>query len=349
LKELISIIELADRFRREEVDCALATVVSVAGSSYRRIGARLLVGADGTFVGGISGGCLEGDALRRARQSIFGGRSSVQVYDTLDSADRTIGIGLGCNGRIEVLFKPIDFGDPRNPIEVLRQLPGSRVPQILVQTIAAERSRIRLGDLYLLPENSLEVAAGRSVVRSYRDAGGGRYARLLERVRPAIHLVVVGTNYDILPTVSLARRLGWRVTHIGARRKFSREVVALTHRSVDYSAAAEVRLDDHTALVCMSHDYERDRDMLRTFLPRHPTYLGVLGPRKRTEKLAADLLREDGLDLLAYPKLYAPVGLDIGAETPEEIALALCAGIVAAFRDRPGRPLRQREGPIYPR
>jgi xanthine/CO dehydrogenase XdhC/CoxF family maturation factor len=349
MQEIAKIVGLYDRFRAEGVACALATVVAVAGSSYRRIGARLLVGVDGRFVGGISGGCLEGDALRRARQVILLEHARVQVYDTLETADRVIGIGLGCNGRIEVLFKPIDLSDPDGPVEVLRSVLGTRRERILVQTISSDQVDPALGDLYLLPEGSLEVAGGRSIVRAYRDYNGRAYHRLLERVRPSIRLVLIGNNYDVLPTVRTAAHLGWGVTLIGARRKFTREITDLAEGVHDYSTAASTEVDEFTAVVCMSHDYDHDLRMLRHFVARRPPYLGLLGPRKRSKKLATELSAASGIDLFAHAEVHAPVGLDIGAETPEEIAIALVAEIIAVFRDRRGQPLRDRRGPIYPR
>ena len=349
MKEIRNIIGLYDDFRAGGVACALATVVRIAGSSYRRIGARLLVGADGRYTGGISGGCLEGDALRRARQAILAGQPSRRVYDTLDGEDREIGIGLGCNGRIEVLFVPLDYEDAENQVEVLRGLVDTRRPRLLAQTVAVPAGDRLDGRLRELPLASVELPRGRSRVQEFTDASGRQSARLFEHLRPELRLIVVGDNYDVLPMVSTAHYLGWHIEVVGLKRKFTTELAALANGLYDYTEAGNLRVDDYTAVACMSHDFVRDRQLVEHFLPQRPAYLGLLGPRKRTVKMDAEL-REDGRHrLLDYGNLYSPIGLDIGAETPEEIAAAVVAEIIAVFRQREGLSLRERVGTIHMR
>ncbi|WP_116124643.1 XdhC family protein [Lewinella sp. IMCC34183] len=349
MKEIRNIIALYDQLREQSTPSALATVVSVEGSSYRRIGARLLVGADGRYTGGISGGCLEGDALRRAQRAIHQDQPSKRIYDTLDGDDREIGIGLGCNGRIEVLFIPLDYADPDNQAEILRARTDTRVPRILVQTVTAPPGEALTGRLREIPAESVELPHGRSTVVDYTDDAGRTWQRLYERLRPELHLIVVGDNYDILPLATTVRYLGWRCSVIGTRRKFTAELSATVERLYDYSQAASLPIDDYTAVACMSHDFHRDKEMVQVFLPQSPRYLGLLGPRKRTRKMDAELLEESNVRLLAYPHLYSPIGLDIGAETPEEISVAVVTEIISVFRDRSGTLLRDREGTIHAR
>ncbi|CAH1002032.1 putative xanthine dehydrogenase subunit A [Neolewinella maritima] len=349
MKEIRNIIDLYDRFRDSGTACALATVVRIEGSSYRRIGARLLVGADGRYTGGISGGCLEGDALRRAQRAIHAGRPAKRIYDTLEEDDREIGIGLGCNGRIEVLFIPLDFDDQLNQIEVLRQRLATRTPLLLVQTVTTVSDDELPGTLREVPLDTVTLPHGRSEVRQFTDEQGRVSERLFELLRPEIRLILVGDNYDVLPMVTTAHQLGWRVYVIGLKRKFSAATVALAEGVYDYDEAAQFRVDDYTAVACMSHDFVRDAEMLRVFLPQSPPYLGLLGPRKRALKMDAELRQTAGLKLLDYPNLYTPIGLDIGAENPEEIAAAVVAEIIAVFRQRDGVSLRRREGTIHAR
>ena len=362
MKEIRQIIQLYDRLKADGVAAALAVVVEVEQSSYRRVGARLLVGADGRFVGGISGGCLEGDALRRARTAILAGRPSLHVYDTIDGEDAVIGVGLGCNGRIRIMFLPLDYDDPANEPERLREVVNTRVPVLFARILegrggAPPPARLyapaALGELaeYLKVKSvGLEhlaaeyLAAGRSKVARISNAEGRVPAVLFEVVQPEIHLVLSGTNYDIPPALRAAGQLGWRTTLIGPRRKFTREMKVLAGELIDYAEVGRIRPDAATAVVLMSHDYDWDRRMVRHFLPLRPAYLGMLGPRKRTVSMAAEL---PDLDLLGYPNLFSPVGLDIGAETPEEIAASLVSEIIMAFRARRGTPLRERTGPIH--
>ncbi|NJB85121.1 xanthine/CO dehydrogenase XdhC/CoxF family maturation factor [Lewinella marina] len=349
MKEIRNIISLYDEFRSSGTACALATVVSVEGSSYRRIGARLLVGADGRYTGGISGGCLEGDALRRAQRAIHEARPSKRVYDTLEGEDREIGIGLGCNGRIEVLFVPLDFADTHNQVEVLRARVDIREPRILVQTVEAPPGEPLDGVLSEVPPGAVDLPDSRSRVIDYTDAAGRPGKRLYERLRPELHLIVIGDNYDILPLVTTVRHLGWRCSVVGTRRKFNTALSAAADGLYDYGQAGALAVDDYTAVACMSHDFNRDKEMVEVFLPKAPPYLGLLGPRKRTLKMDAELRSESGLDLLGYDHLYSPIGLDIGAETPEEISVSVVAEIIRVFRERPGTSLREKPGAIHAR
>ncbi|MBB4077635.1 xanthine/CO dehydrogenase XdhC/CoxF family maturation factor [Lewinella aquimaris] len=349
MKEIRNIVELYDKFRLDGTACALATVVSVEGSSYRRIGARLLVGADGRYTGGISGGCLEGDALRRAQRAIYQGMPSKRVYDTLEGEDREIGIGLGCNGRIEVLFVPLDFGNSNNQIEILRVRLDTRVPLLLVQTVTVPAGEALDGKLQEVPLHSVDLPLGRSRVHGYTDASGRRYERLYELLRPELHLIVVGDNYDIPPLVTTALHLGWKISVIGQRRKFTATLSSVARKLYDYGEASALTVDEYTAVACMSHDFDRDTQMIEHFLPQSPPYLGILGPRKRTIKLDGVLRQNGELRLLDYNCLYSPIGLDIGAETPEEIAMSVVAEIISVFRDRSGASLRHRPGTIHQR
>ena len=360
VKEISRVIALYDELKAAAVPAALAVVVNVEQSSYRRIGARLLVGADGRYVGGISGGCLEDDALRRARRAIHTGKATLQTYDTREGADREIGIGLGCNGRISVLFVPLLPDDPRNEVERLRSYVTTRVPVLLVRPLGSAGSlprpelyttaeldrlaeRLGLDPGALQQAAAAQLAARRSRVITLAGPDQAPQRLLCELLHPVPHLVVTGTNYDIPPVVGAARLLGWRTTVVGHRRKFTRALRA--DRLLDYDEVDRVAVDAATAVALMSHDYDRDREMLLHFAPRQPAYLGLLGPRKRALKLVA----EPGVptDLLQRPQVFAPVGLDVGAETPEEIAASLVAEILMVLRGRAGAPLRRRPGSIH--
>ncbi|WP_020569701.1 XdhC family protein [Neolewinella persica] len=362
MKEIRQIITLYDQLKVEDVPAALAIVVEVEQSSYRRVGARLLVAEDGRFTGGISGGCLEGDALRRARRAILAKVPSFHVYDTLDGEDEVIGIGLGCNGRIKVLFLPIDYHDPANELEVLREVTATREPRLFARLLAGHDSSpppvylyapdqldhladyldVKTPALKHLAEEYLQ--AGRTKVAKITNTAGRQTPVLFEIIQPEIHLVVTGTNYDIPAALAAARQLGWRTTVVGPRRKFTAEIASLADQLVDYAEVSNIIIDQATAIALMSHDFDWDRRMVEHFLPRQPRYLGMLGPRKRVESMATEL---PNLDLLAFANLYSPIGLDIGAETPEEIATSLVSEVIMVFRNRNGKALRDRKGSIH--
>ncbi|MCB0639139.1 MAG: XdhC family protein [Lewinella sp.] len=364
MKEIRNIIATYDAMDHARNKAALATVVSVQASSYRRIGARMLVQSSGEWVGGISGGCLEGDALKRAQAAIFRDQPSIITYDTMEDDEHQIGVGLGCRGRIEVLFTPIDPADEHNPIEVLRQCVPRREASILLQLVGDEAPASLNGRLYTpatltdmardtgLNEEELRTAvgvtleAGTSQLPTLRTSAGGNRQVLCEWLRPELQLIAVGDNYDVDAFAGIAREMGWILRLIGTPRKLSKVLFDLATSVNHYDEADQLALDDFTAVVLMSHDYERDKQMVRHFLPLQPVYLGMLGPRKRLERMHEELAAE-GLNLAGYPRLFSPIGLDIGAESPEEIALSIAAEIVAAYRQRSAGFLKDRTGSIH--
>lgn len=373
MKEIRKIVARYDLLDHGREKSALATVVSVEQSSYRRIGARMLVTERGTYVGGISGGCLEGDALRRARTAILKGKPSMVTYDTLEEDDHQIGVGLGCNGKIEVLFTPLDPTDPQNPVAVLRSCLEKREPTILAQVVgeanqypaalngrlyAQQQLPLLAADYGFAMERLLASAAKvgqlqksrmftlRQTTKSDKQEKSRECQVLFEFLRPALKLTIVGDNYDIEPFFGLCQELGWGLQLVGLQRKFSKAAFAAAQGVYAYTELATLQPDAYTAVLVMSHDYHKDLLALQHFLPLEPPYLGLLGPRKRMLKLHAELV-SDGLDLQNYPHLYAPTGLDIGAESPEEIAAAIVAEIIAVFRNRSGGKLRERVGSIH--
>lgn len=175
---------------------------------------------------------------------------------------------------------------------------------------------------------------------------GESYDLLFEWLRPEIRLIIVGDNYDVNALVGIVHELGWEIHLVGTLRKFDKAVYQLAQTVQHYDDIQQLELDAHTCVLLMSHDYQRDLQMIRQLLPLKPAYLGMLGPRKRTLKMQAELEGE-GLDLVNYSKLYSPIGLDIGAESPEEIALSIVSEIVGVYRGRGGGSLREREGSIH--
>lgn len=366
MKEIRRIIYTYDKIDHSVEKVALASVVNVEESSYRRIGARMLVSSNGHWIGGISGGCLEGDALKRSQFAIYKNTPSKVVYDTLEDDENQIGVGLGCNGRIEVLFTPIDPNDPNNEIEQLRSIINLDKPSILLKIIDVEGDQALLGK-HLLVAQDFEVLdfCGISsdwlanyvketkknrkprIVR-FEAASGDVLHVLLEFIKPETRLVIVGDNYDVNAFLGIAHELGWETYIIGKATKLSKYAFQHAKEVVGYEAADNVPLHDYTAVVMMSHDYNIDKAILPIFLKKAPRYLGMLGPKKRRDKMQQEAAIK-AYDLASMVNLYSPVGLDIGAESPEEIALAIAAEIVAVFKDRSGTSLKFREGTIHER
>jgi xanthine/CO dehydrogenase XdhC/CoxF family maturation factor len=369
MKELRDILSAYEVVRRQGTPAALATVVAVSGSSYRRPGARMLVNTRGWVAGGVSGGCLESDVLARARSVMESGRADIVTYDTTEDGDIVFGVGLGCRGVIQILIEPLTSSRP--DLAFLSGLVQKREAGVCATVFRNEGSaRAHLGDRLLLSGtgrvyDGLADAALAAHVRA--DAGdalasgksrvweyvlpGGSAAVFLEVISPPLPLVIFGAGHDAPPLVRLAKEMGWHVTvadprpaYAAAERFPQADAVLLCPPE---EAAARLCPDARTAAVLMTHNYGHDRALLEQLLPSPLRYLGILGPKRRTERLLSEMPCGMVTDE-ALSRLHSPVGLDIGAETPETIALSIIAGIQAVAAGRPGGFLRDRPGPIYP-
>lgn len=363
MKEIRKIIDEYDSIDFSIESAAIASVVNVEESSYRRIGARMLVRSNGVWIGGISGGCLEGDALKRSQKAIFKNKPSRVVYDTMDDDKNQIGVGLGCNGRIEVLFTPINKEDPNNPIEQLRKIVERNSPSTILKIVETKNEDL-LGTSQLIDQRDSSIdfceLSGKDLSRLIAKANdkrrpllstlknneGAELKVLVEYIKPETRLVIVGDNYDVNAFIGIANELGWEIHVVGKAKKLSKYAFAMAKKVYDYEEANTIEVHDYTAVVLMSHDYNWDMKMLPIFISKNPRYIGMLGPKKRMHKMQKEIA---DLDLENLINFHSPVGLDIGAESPEEIALSIASEIVATFRDREGTSLKHREGTIHER
>jgi len=359
LKEIRKIITEYDTIDHSIEKVALASVVNVEASSYRRIGARMLVRNSGMWTGGISGGCLEGDALKRSQKAIFKNAASNVVYDTMEDDKNQIGVGLGCNGRIEVLFTPIDPSDPENEIEQLRKIIDSDTANLILKIIDCPDEMSILGKSKLIENNeavqfaNIDSSELKNIIvlaKSKKSAtivesqiSGKKINILAEFIRPETKLIVVGDNYDVSAILELAQVLGWKSTLVGKAKKLSKHIFSLCEKVLDYPEAHEISVNEYTAVILMSHDYNHDKDLLPIFLEKKPGYLGMLGPKKRYLKMQKQL----GLAEHTHNFFFSPTGLEIGAESPEEIALSMMSEILAHMRKKQGGFLRDKEGSIH--
>jgi xanthine dehydrogenase accessory factor len=342
-------------------DVALATVIGVRGSTYRREGARLVIPAEGDTVGNISGGCLEGDVVRTAREVLASGTPEVLHFDLTADDEAVWGWGLGCNGAIDVLVEPAAAARPFGA--AMRTARREHRALALVTIVEGPRTGARL---VVHPDGSTEgdlgegartaaldaLATGRSATVTLEPDGGRAFVEVLE---PPLRLVVCGAGHDAIPVVEFGARLGWRVEVVDDRRallndkRFPR-ASGLVH-SQPSAAADAVAADGRTYVVVMSHNFLRDAAYLRSFLASPVPYLGMLGPVTRFERLLDSLVAE-GFPRPAeadLARVHGPAGLDLGAEGPEEIAWAIVAEILAVHRKAGAGFLRDRGGPIHPR
>jgi xanthine dehydrogenase accessory factor len=374
VKEINDIIRAFEEATQEGRQTALATVVHVDGSSYRRPGARMLVTDEGRLTGAISGGCLEGDALRKAMLALSRRTSILVTYDSMDEDDAKMGVGLGCNGIIQVLFEPIDTTDPKNPLELLKLLAAERRDAILVTLFSLRDKRgPHLGTSLLLKggefvsngkvENGwMTVLRGdaqkalterTSAFMNYVSATEDLTA-FIEFVKPPVSIVIVGAGNDVVPLVKMADILGWQTTVVDGRPSLARpERFVPSCRvlvSTPDSVLEKLSIDEETVFLLMTHNYNYDLAMLKALIRKNVAYIGSLGPRQKLDRMLDEMKRE-GITLTPeqLEHIFGPSGLEIGAETPEEIGLSILAEVKAALAKKKGRSLRENENAIHSR
>jgi xanthine/CO dehydrogenase XdhC/CoxF family maturation factor len=369
MSEADSIVKCARALRRGREPFLLATVVRVQGSAYRRPGARLLVTASESVAGSISGGCLERDVVSKGFWHVRQAAAVVVTYDARSDEDARGGLGLGCDGIVDVLIERIADGDPCDPLAIVSRAIESESPWAMATVYRSSRDDVPIGARFAIGESGecvTNVARGdardelaraaREVLASRRTAGcavlEGRVMALVEPVLPPPHLFVFGTGHDAVPVVRLAKSLGWKTSVCDRRSRFvtrGRFLMAdaqLTLTPSEIGPAVDARA--RPLAVVLSHDYDYDRDVVSALLGSRAEYIGVLGPRRRTERLLADIERTGRtIDARALARVRSPVGLDLGAETPAEVALAIVAEAQAALTSRTGLPLRERRGGIH--
>ena len=169
---------------------------------------------------------------------------------------------------------------------------------------------------------------------------------LLEFIRPETRLVIVGDNYDVNAMANLALTLGWEIWVVGRLKKLSKELVKKVSRVISFENHSKIKTHEYTAVVLMSHDYNWDLNILQHFISCEPPYIGVLGPKKRFQKMDKEL---DSMSLEEINYIHSPTGLEIGAETPEEISLSIASEIIAVFRSKKGHFLKLKNGSIHTR
>ncbi|HTE25127.1 XdhC family protein [Flavitalea sp.] len=371
MKELREIVKAHKQAVNENKRTALATVVHIEGSSYRQPGARMLITEDGMLTGAISGGCLEGDALRKALLVIANANPVVVTYDTSDEDDSKIGIGLGCNGIIQILIEPVIETEPLNPIKLIEQLFSKREPAVLATLFSLEdRKSKSAGTRYLLQKNGPELSSvtDNNQLELLRTQAGSVFskgessivAKLIESkfdslfflALPSLSIVIIGAGNDVIPLASITYTMGWETTVADGRPNYAtvarfptatRVLVTKPSKVLD-----EIVADDRTVFLLMTHNYNYDLTLLKQLLATPTIYIGILGPRKKTIKMLGEIQDESKkLTSEQLDKIYGPTGLDTGAENAEEIALSICAEINAVINEKFGTKLRTKTDPIH--
>ncbi len=318
----------------------LATVFETAGSTYSKSGQRILIRANGDYQGLVSGGCLEGDLAERARAVLENGAASAVTYDMRDEADDLFGLGVGCNGMIRVFLQRLTRKTGYEPFATIARLLFSRRPSCVATVVYSDDEALPAGTTLVTESGGAELFSDSDAERllpgcmAAIEAGSARLDEaagigvLYAPVQPLPNLLVLGAGLDAVPVVSIALELGWRVS-VGDHRPSYIERNDMTEAErvalIDPKALdSEFELDSFDAVIVMSHHLRTDQEYLGKLAGVDLGYIGVLGPTARKERLL-DALGEHGETL--RNRLRGPVGIDIGADSPESIALSLLAEI----------------------
>lgn len=368
MSSIARLLEHDRDLRHRNQPYVLATIVDTAGSTYRKAGARMIITRDGDYFGLISGGCLEGDLLLRAARVFDTGLAEIVEYDMRAEDDLVWGLGLGCNGMIRILLELVqpeqehpvlaglrDAFNTCSAIKIACILPGhqdqAETPGIVCACIVGEGST-RFSETGGNQDRDVlgsALAADMELPQIIKsDVDGGEFSIYVERVNPPVHLLVLGGGPDVTPLTRIAALLGWQVTVLDHRAAYANPEKFPGARRVAWidahSVLRDVNVETVSAVLLMSHHFPTDCTYLDQVLKTGIPFIGLLGPRIRGMKL----FEETGSDWEAEQyRVHSPIGLDIGGETPEGIALSIVAELQSFIEGREGQPLKDRELGIH--
>ena len=346
----------------------LATLVDVKGSGYRLAGARMLIDESGNSIGTVSGGCLEADIRERADEVRRSGSPTVVSYDTTKSDSSVFGLGMGCRGVVRVLLESTRNNEALDFIRTC----FARRENGAITTLISNTSTVdlRLGSKTFMGDGGRAYrktfaelnGLSTSVARDAATALGENRSRSIvypdqagsleffhEVINPPTAMLIFGAGHDAIPLARFVALLGWKISVIDHRPAFADaarfpdadEVIVARPETIPDALLN----DPNSVAVVMNHNFDADLAAVRRLLGSTCRYIGVLGPKERTGKILDEL----GVEPNSSQNIYGPVGLDIGASTPEGIALAIVAEIQAVLAGRSGGFLKYRQAPIYDR
>ena len=367
MHELQAITNAFNQSQQRGETTFLATIVNTFGSTYRQKGAKMLITETREMVGTLSGGCVENDLWQYTKQ-IFN-QPLLITYDATSEEDLIWGFGLGCNGKVQILLEKLEHTDNLSPLNLIRQCLKNNLHGALATIFAIEGNiDLLIGSrLLIYPDDTIytnipnrdlnQVIASdtiaaknnlQSTVNKYQ-LSSATVEVFIEAIKLPPSLIIFGAGRDVLPLVKLAKVLGWQVAVVDCRAQESTyqrfalaDKIMLTRREI---ISQQISVNEYTVAVIMTHNYFDDRDIIKFLLPTSIPYLGVMGAKKRTAKI----LEELNPTPTQLAKLYSPIGLDIGADTPAEIASAIITEIQAVLAQRQAGFLKHRVQPLHQR
>ena len=384
MKELKNIVKLYQRSQETGDQTVMASVVNISGSAYRRPGAHMLFTRAGDFAGSISGGCLERDVIERFDEVVRSSKPLMLAYSARDIDDE-FALGLGCDGSIEILLEVVAADNQRiNLVELFDAVESSRRKTAFATIIGVDGGG-DTGPNHLLDllGSRLALSAGQPP-RSDRQLAAPGFADLQyqlqlaceqalvsgtagpstiafrsfnfqivkEIIEPSVQIVIFGGGHDAIPLVEIAHTLGMRSCVFDRRPAYANRRHFPNCDAIVVSGPDRIKIeeivDDRSACIVMNHQIDVDRNVIACLLPSAAPYIGILGPKRRTARMLREL-QESGVQWQAstLARLFSPVGVDIGAETPEEIALSIVAEIKSVFQGSSAGFLRDKNLAIH--
>lgn len=368
MKEIKTIVENLKRAHSEGIKTALATVVNVYGSSYRRPGARMLIQEDAHWFGSVSGGCLEGDVISKAMEVMKTGEAQLFKYDTRQNAKNAFGMGYGCNGMLEIWIEPIEAHEKNPSFSILNQLIKEQDLQGLATVYYSEDDEnVQLGQRYhtsgegtisnpelaaILKKDLKEITETNKPGSKTYKIGDKKVKVFHEIFQPNLNILIYGAVFHVVPFLRIANELGYNVHVTDSFEPIqpiwnfpdSKEITIIEKAEVD----ALIKETPNLAIVFLTHNFFYIKEELPKALKSDAPYIGILGSRKKTQKILREAeVNKENYSPSELAKIHYPIGLDIGANTPEEIALSIVAEIRAFFSNKTGESLKQFEGFIH--
>lgn len=334
----------------DELEWILATIIGTEGSSYRKPGAMMMINSLGQYHGLLSGGCLESDIMRQSRQCWLSKKNRIIQYDMREEEDIAWQLGIGCGGLVRILLQPVDASNDHLKLHELRQLinknKACKYTQLMNESIP-DNNVFTLDTINT--NNSNEAKLNASIKNeSTIDEGivdGGTISNTVENkqifehiIKPSLKLAVFGGGIDAIPVVNIAANLGWHVTVADSRTGYARQVQfshAKTIIRIPFENTSEhlLWLKDIDAIVIMTHNVKLDTQALALAQNSSAKYVGMLGPKHRTARVIEEL------NVNVIKILANPIGLRLGGELPESIALSIISEIHAFFEQVDGQSI----------
>lgn len=334
LHELKDIIRSAKIAKGKGIKTALASVVALDGSSYRRPGVRMSVQSDGKMIGAVSGGCVEKEVLRQAQSVFETDQPKLMVYDGR--------YRLGCEGILYILIEPFD--PEEDFYDAFEEQCVSRKSFTISTSFSKEEDKRFEGlSTFHFSKSSYFV--------SKRDQNDTSLEIFQQTIQPGFKLIIVGSEHDAVQLCKYASSTGWEVDIIAPPddpKSIQNFPGASNYHGITETEFASFEFDIQTAIMFMTHSYVKDLKYLSVVTEKQVAYIGLLGPSKRREKLINEMLeRNEDISYDFFDRIHGPAGINIGAETPQEIAISILAEILTVIRDQKPISLKDKTGGIH--